>query len=200
MRYASNHKATTRQNILRSASQLFAANGFEATSIDDIMRECKLTRGGFYSHFRSKSELYRQAMVELVAPAQQERQSMDSVLHSLLQAHDCAVRTETPLAFFATDATCDDPQVRAAYADALRTFSASIAKMANVDQATAALSTTAMIIGALVIARTIDDDALRIRLKGACADAAKSLLENTSQPQSFFWEAPDRNYAPSLAS
>lgn len=198
MRYASNHKAHTRQNILRSASKLFAAKGFAAVSIDDIMRECQLTHGGFYSHFKSKSELYRHAL-ELIEPIRDNAISLESILQSLLQDAEGGARKELPFAFFATDVACNDPQVRTAYAEALATLSARIAAMTNSERASAALSTTAMMIGAMVMAKTVDDESVRIKLKSACTEAANSLLTNASAPLSFFWEAPERNYAKCLS-
>ena len=61
MRYSSGQKGRTRRRILASAERQFAARGFAAVSIDDVMRDCGLTRGGFYAHFRSKAALYREA-------------------------------------------------------------------------------------------------------------------------------------------
>jgi len=61
MRYSRDQKDRTRRRILDSAARLFAAQGFTAVSIDDVMRDCGLTRGGFYAHFRSKAVLFREA-------------------------------------------------------------------------------------------------------------------------------------------
>jgi len=198
MRYTSNHKEQTRQNILRSASKLFAAKGFAAVSIDDIMRECQLTRGGFYSHFRSKSELYRHAL-ELIDPIRENASSLESILQSLLQEAESGAREDLPFAFLATDVACNDPQVRAAYAEALATLSTRIAAMTNSARTSAALSTTAMMIGAMVMAKTVDED-VRSKLKSACAEAANSLLTNSNAPLSFFWEVPERNCAKYLSN
>ena len=61
MRYAPQHKRRTRQRILESARRLFETRGYASVSIDELMRECDLTRGGFYAHFASKAALYREA-------------------------------------------------------------------------------------------------------------------------------------------
>jgi TetR/AcrR family transcriptional repressor of nem operon len=199
MRYANDHKERTRQNILRSASKLFAAKGFMATSIDEVMRECQLTRGGFYAHFQSKSELYRQAL-GLIEPIRQSTNTIEAILQSLLQDPNDDSDEKLSFAFLATDSTCADPQVRATYSDALGILSARMAAMANSNQTSAALSTTAMLIGAMVIARTVDDESLRAKLRSACTDAANSLLANSGESLSFFWEVPDRNFSKSVAS
>ena len=56
------HREQVRQKIIHSALQLFNRHGFDAASIDDIMAGAGMTRGGFYSYFQSKSELYAEAI------------------------------------------------------------------------------------------------------------------------------------------
>ena len=62
MPYPKDHRDRTREHIIESARRLFNQNGFENVSIDAIMAGSGLTRGGFYSYFRSKSDLYVEAM------------------------------------------------------------------------------------------------------------------------------------------
>ena len=62
MGYSKEHVAATRQRILHKANQLFRANGYANTSIDQIMEAANLTRGGFYAHFKSKEDLFAHAM------------------------------------------------------------------------------------------------------------------------------------------
>jgi AcrR family transcriptional regulator len=60
--YPPEHRTRTRARIVRSAQALFNRHGFSAVSIDDLMKEAGLTRGGFYSYFRSKEQLYAEAV------------------------------------------------------------------------------------------------------------------------------------------
>src|ERR1700726_360862 len=60
------YRDQVRQRIVQSAAQLFNRHGFSAVSIDDIMAGAGLTRGGFYSYFQSKSELYAEAINRFV--------------------------------------------------------------------------------------------------------------------------------------
>lgn len=64
MAHPKHRKQHTRQRILSAAATLFAAKGFSATTIDDVMHACGLTRGGFYAHFRSKAQLHHEAMLQ----------------------------------------------------------------------------------------------------------------------------------------
>jgi TetR/AcrR family transcriptional repressor of nem operon len=49
----------TRDRILDTAQVLVLEKGFAATSLDDIIRAAGLTKGAFFHHFRSKSDLAR---------------------------------------------------------------------------------------------------------------------------------------------
>src|SRR5882757_4114334 len=62
MPYTPAHKARTRTRIVEGARGLFNRRGFEQVTIDDVMAEAGLTRGGFYNHFRSKNELYAEVV------------------------------------------------------------------------------------------------------------------------------------------
>ena len=46
-----------REQILRTAEKLFYANGYEQTSVQDILDEIGISKGGFYHHFESKLDL-----------------------------------------------------------------------------------------------------------------------------------------------
>ncbi len=52
----------TRRRILEAAAQLFVERGYSATSMNDIIRESGLTKGGFYFHFASKADVASQAL------------------------------------------------------------------------------------------------------------------------------------------
>src|SRR5271170_178835 len=58
MPYPAGHREQVRQKIVESARRLFNRSGFESVSVDSIMAHAGLTRGGFYSYFESKSDLY----------------------------------------------------------------------------------------------------------------------------------------------
>src|SRR4030095_5323 len=62
MPYALKHKGDTRDKILESARPLFNKRGFSEVSIDEVMENAGLTRGGFYRHFKHKEELYAEAV------------------------------------------------------------------------------------------------------------------------------------------
>src|SRR5918996_5375263 len=48
----------TREEILAAASQVFARNGFHATSLDAVAEEAGFSRGAVYYNFADKEELF----------------------------------------------------------------------------------------------------------------------------------------------
>lgn len=98
-RYPTGHKDQTRQHLVETAREEFRQHGFEAASIDKLMKAAGLTRGGFYAHFSSK-----EALVEEVL-------GIPSGLHNRLRADtslSADARTQTAEAF----ETYLDPNVR----------------------------------------------------------------------------------------
>src|SRR4030095_13775991 len=69
MRYSADHKQQTRERIVRAAARRFRTKGSEGAGIGDLMRDLRLTHGGFYRHFGSKealvTEAFEQALKEL---------------------------------------------------------------------------------------------------------------------------------------
>src|SRR5258708_29263204 len=60
MRYSAEHKERTRGRIVRAAARRFRSRGSEA-AVGELMRDLRLTHGGFYRHFKSKEDLFAEA-------------------------------------------------------------------------------------------------------------------------------------------
>ncbi|MGA8941611.1 MAG: TetR/AcrR family transcriptional regulator [Thermoactinomyces sp.] len=60
MKYATGIE--TKKRIVDAAFRLMACQGFDAVSIDDIMKSIGRTKGSFYVHFHSKEELLHEVM------------------------------------------------------------------------------------------------------------------------------------------
>ena len=64
MPHSPSQKPETRKRILKSARHLFNRRGLAGVTIDEIMADAGLTRGGFYKHFATKKELYAEAIAQ----------------------------------------------------------------------------------------------------------------------------------------
>lgn len=63
MRYPPEHNDQARERILAAAARLFREHGIAAVGLAKIMAEADLTVGTFYSHFKSKEALVREALL-----------------------------------------------------------------------------------------------------------------------------------------
>ena len=48
----------TKELILQNSFVLFLEKGFKEVSLNEIVKECKVSKGAFYHHYKSKDELY----------------------------------------------------------------------------------------------------------------------------------------------
>jgi AcrR family transcriptional regulator len=55
----------TRRALLDAAAELFSTRGYAATSIEDVVRSARVTRGALYHHFSGKRELFETVFAEL---------------------------------------------------------------------------------------------------------------------------------------
>jgi TetR/AcrR family transcriptional regulator, transcriptional repressor for nem operon len=68
MRYSLEHKAQNHEKILSVAARSFRERGGDSSGIGTVMKKVGLKKGGFYRHFKSKDDLF----VEAVARALDE--------------------------------------------------------------------------------------------------------------------------------
>lgn len=60
--------AATRLTILQKAFELIYINGYQTTSIDDIIATTQVTKGAFYYHFKTKDEMGLAIINEILKP------------------------------------------------------------------------------------------------------------------------------------
>ncbi|MGH9438863.1 MAG: TetR/AcrR family transcriptional regulator [Terriglobia bacterium] len=96
MRYSLEHKAQNHENILSVAARSFRERGGDSSGIGRVMKKVGLTKGGFYRHFKSKDDLFVEAvaraldetgrgMVE-VAKSAPEGQALRAIIERYLSA------------------------------------------------------------------------------------------------------------------
>ena len=172
MPYTPAHKQQTRARIVRSAHGLFNRRGFSAVSIDDVMAAAGLTRGGFYNHFKNKEELFAEVLSAYVEGRQAAMATSDcgpEVAQRIFdyyvsRAHLDDLDGQCPLMALPSDVGRAGPAVQAAYRQVLEALVAALAGNLEPAQGPAArqngMAIAAMCVGAMVLARTIADDAL----------------------------------------
>lgn len=78
-RVSDEYMARRRDEILAAAKTCFAREGFHATSMRDIYRECGLSPGAVYNHFESKEEIVRALGEEQLREARAQRDALELI-------------------------------------------------------------------------------------------------------------------------
>ncbi|MDF0544945.1 helix-turn-helix domain containing protein [Sphingobium sp. H39-3-25] len=165
MKVSREQMAENRLRILDSASRLFREKGFDAVTVAQVMKAAGLTHGGFYGHFESKDDLVAQALARtLEAPAGSEL-DLGAYLDSYLSPrHRDNPGQGCPTAGLVAETRHQAPAARSAMTQGCR---AQIERMSEVmpggthaEKRRAAIGSWAAMIGAVILARAIDDPAL----------------------------------------
>ncbi len=72
-----------RERILAAAIDLFATQGYDATSVTQVIERAGLTKGGFYHHFASKDALLYEVYGDLIT---RQLERMDAILAQRMSA------------------------------------------------------------------------------------------------------------------
>jgi TetR/AcrR family transcriptional regulator, transcriptional repressor for nem operon len=175
VRYPSEETAEKHQRILQQASKLFRENGFAAVSVADLMGAADLTHGSFYNHFDSKQALISECITHVSALALKEIESAkptDAGKRAFVAGYASAARRDHPgsacLMSTLGPEIAREPTARPAMTTYVRAF---IDKLAShfpwprpAHARRDAIRMTASMVGALVLARAVDDDELSLEI------------------------------------
>lgn len=184
MRYPAEHKQQTRDRIVKAAARRFRSRGSERAAIGDLMRDLRLTHGGFYRHFGSKEDLFAQAFAHSLQEVRRkfaaavEQAPPGGELKALIDAYlgveHCDNAAEgCPVAALASEVARRPRSARAAFYRVLGNHIKLIAKYVpgkNEDERERkAMMLFSGMAGTLTVARVMTDDKRRRRM----LDAAK---------------------------
>jgi AcrR family transcriptional regulator len=176
----SRSKEITHERIVDAAARAIRRSGYNGTGVADIMKAAGLTHGGFYAHFASREAMLAEAadraggeavkLMERVAanvPPQQVLTAMMKVY--LSDDHVKGIETGCATAALVSEMPRQAPEVRRASTRRIKEMIDLVARqMPDWGQPSAhdhALVNISLMVGALVLARAVDDprlsDALR---------------------------------------
>jgi TetR/AcrR family transcriptional repressor of nem operon len=175
-------KEATHERIVEVAARAIRRTGYGGTGVADIMKEAGLTHGGFYAHFASREAMLAEAAdragaeavaasarIAAAAPPQQALQSL--VRAYLSKEHVEGVETGCAVAALGSEMPRQAPEVRRAATRRLKEQIDLVAPQSpdwgQPDAHERALVTVATMVGALVLARAVDDPKLSDALREA---------------------------------
>jgi len=185
--------AENRERILDAAVELFRECGIDGISVAGLMQHAGLTHGAFYSYFDSKEDLLAQACSRDVARTRERwsalaATSTEAPLKALAQSylarhsHEDHAGRGCLYASLGAELARRSPAVRHPVTDELRRLidflSGIVPGRSKAMRRQRALASYASLVGGLVLARAVDDEALSNEI--LCAVAA-SLHADVSQ-------------------
>jgi TetR/AcrR family transcriptional repressor of nem operon len=165
MKVSREQMAENRRRILDVASRLFRDKGFDAVSVAEVMNAAGLTHGGFYGHFNSKGDLIAQTLSHVLAADADEGGDLRAYLDAYLSPrHRDNAAGGCPTAGLAADIRHQTPAARAAMTEGLRSqinrVSEALPGVSAANRRRAAIGSWTAMVGAVILARAIDDPAL----------------------------------------
>jgi AcrR family transcriptional regulator len=202
MAYAAGHREAVKGKIVESARKLFNRHGFANVSVDQIMAGAGLTRGGFYSYFDSKSDLYAEVLgcfftdpewkscwegVEVDLAAQDVGPQV--VRAYLSRQHYEDVENSCPMVALPSDVTRCGTAPKRAFETVFQAMVSVLERSVASGSAgagrggiqngrgrrTVAQATAALCVGGMVVARAMENRAVADELRGACMTVAFEL-------------------------
>lgn len=165
-----------RERVLEVAAQLFRERGFDGVGVADLMKGAGLTHGGFYGQFGSKEALMAEACAKAFEAsdqrwrrmAEQAAQRGEDALAVLMRGYLSIEHRDQPgagcaVSALGAEASRQGPGLRAAFSDGVRsalTLMTGLLGGRKARRRERAIVTYATLIGAQVLARAVDDDAL----------------------------------------
>ncbi|MGY4568717.1 TetR/AcrR family transcriptional regulator [Bradyrhizobium pachyrhizi] len=167
MGHSQAEKARSRERILNEAATQIRGKGLDALSIGGLMQQVKLTHGGFYGHFASRSDLIAAALEQALdageASAHAARDpdkpiNINTLVRSYLsRAHRDSPGSGCAIGALISDVGRADAQCRAVMEPHIESFIAKVAEtFGDDDDGNAILAVSAMV-GALAISRVLTD-------------------------------------------
>jgi TetR/AcrR family transcriptional repressor of nem operon len=165
MRVTREQMAANRMRILDAAGRLFREKGFDAVSVAEVMKAAGLTHGGFYGHFESKDDLIAKTIAHIFDAGPDGYEDLTAYLDAYLSPlHRDNVARGCPTAALISDVRRQTPEARSAMTAGLDSqinrIASAIATTEPSHARRAAIGAWVSLVGAIVLARTIDDAAL----------------------------------------
>jgi AcrR family transcriptional regulator len=181
-RAASRSKEATHDRIVDAAARAIRRSGYSGAGVAEIMKDAGLTHGGFYAHFPSREAMLAEAidraagesvaMMERIASVSPPEQALQAMMEAYLsKAHLEAIETGCATAALGSETPRQVPEVRRAATRRIKQMIDVVARQSPEwgqpgahEQALVILAT---MVGALTLARAVDDPKLSDALREA---------------------------------
>jgi TetR/AcrR family transcriptional repressor of nem operon len=182
MKVSKEQAAENRERILDAATRLFRERGFDGIGVADLMKEVGLTHGGFYGHFASKEDLVAKACQRAINRAliywqgKVDNRHKGDPLAAIVKAYLSPAHFDDPgkgclIAALGSDVARQSSVVRQTVTDGVQAQIYLLTSLQPGDddeqKREKALALYTSMIGAMVLARAVDDAEFAGEILGA---------------------------------
>ncbi|MBX9478796.1 TetR/AcrR family transcriptional regulator [Yersinia enterocolitica] len=174
-KHTTHTKEATHDRIVEAAARAIRRTGYNGTGVADIMKDAGLTHGGFYAHFASRDAMLAEAAdragaqavisASKVASSAPHGQSLEYMVRAYLSPqHQEDIESGCPIAALGSEMPRQAPEVRHAATcrikEMIEVIAGQIPDPDLINKNRRALMTISNIVGALILARAVDDPQL----------------------------------------
>jgi TetR/AcrR family transcriptional repressor of nem operon len=179
-------KAESHDRIVQVAAARFRENGVDGIGVADLMKDAGLTHGGFYRHFDSRDELVAEAVERALREGARAVDAVANIKESplaavvdgyLSTAHRDDLATSCAVTTLAADVARSNDRARSAYTRQVGAYLELLSKLIAGDKPksrrTKAIAALSTLVGAVSMARAVNDEKLSREILKAAADELK---------------------------
>jgi len=178
-------KEASHERIVEAAARAIRRSGYGGTGVADIMKAAGLTHGAFYAHFASREAMLAEAADRAgaeaisasarIAAAAPPQRALKALLRAYLsKEHLDSIERGCPVAALGSEMPRQAPEVRRAATRRIKEMIDLVARQSpdwgQPGSHARALVTVATMVGALLMARAVDDPRLSDALRKAALD------------------------------
>ncbi len=182
MSEATTPKERTRARILDEAAKAMREKGADGIGVAALMKRAGLTHGGFYAHFENRDDLVAHAVDRMFQDSDfllKRHLAENAAAKGLSELIDYYLSDETrkrtdggcPLPSLGGEASRMPAAARQRFSEGIQAFraalAASLTAFGSPDPESLAASVLAEMVGAMTLARTLDEDAARVALRAS---------------------------------
>ena len=175
-------KEATHERIVEAAARAIRRSGYRGTGVADIMKDAGLTHGGFYAHFESREAMLAEAAdragaesvatLERIAAGAPPEKALQTLMRAYLsKEHLQSVESGCPIAALGSEMPRQAPEVRRAATrrikEAIDLVARQLPEWGKPGAHEQALATLSTMVGAMVLARAVDDPKLSDAFRSA---------------------------------
>ncbi|HWE13724.1 MAG TPA: TetR/AcrR family transcriptional regulator [Solirubrobacteraceae bacterium] len=174
-------KAASHERIVKTASRRMRRDGIDSISVVELMNEAGLTHGGFYRHFGSRDDLVAEAIDTALAQGSERIKAAaklggPAALAAIIDGYLSPLHRDKPetgcaVAALPADIARSNPRARTAYSRQVRSYIGLIDGLTPARDPDEAHLILAVLVGALVLARAVDDRGLSDEILESAARA-----------------------------